>query len=202
MGLDVVHGEGGGTGRNRVMIGTDASPGHLLEHKRIAGKLVMLITMKRLILLGILACCSSSPANVGGTYSISGTNETNGCMINGWTMGNTFTGVTVVITQSGSSATAIVMGGGGQLFLDLLLNTHSFLGSVDGDAVKLAATGTNPQTSGNCTYTYDAEIDATLSGDELSGKINYTTATNGNSDCATIKNCVSFQNFNGTRPPM
>ena len=158
--------------------------------------------MKRLILLGILAGCSSSPANVGGTYSVTGTNETNGCNIPGWTQGNTFTGVNVVITQSGSSATAIVMGGGGQLFLDALLNTNSFMGSVDGDSVKLKAIGTRPQTSGNCTYTYNAEIDATLAGDELAGKINYTTATNGNSDCAAIKNCDSFQNFNGTRPPM
>lgn len=156
--------------------------------------------MKRLILLALCVGCSSSPANVAGDYTVAGTDRTNGCNFQNWMEGNTFN-ADVTITQNGSSATATVNGAAG-LALDLLLGTHTFTGSVDGNAIKLTATGTRANTSGNCTYTYNSEIDATLTGDTLTGKINYRAATNNNSDCATIQGCTSYQDFNGTRPPM
>jgi hypothetical protein len=158
--------------------------------------------MKRLILLAIFAACgSSNPVNVAGDYVVAGTYEANGCNINGWTQGNTFTGVQVTITQSGSQATAIVMGGAGFL-IGALIGTNAFSGSVDGDVVHLAAIGTRPQTSGNCAYTYNAIIDATLTGNALEGTLTYTALTNNNPDCATIQGCQSIQNFSGSRPPM
>ena len=158
--------------------------------------------MKSLFLLALAtAACSSSPANVAGDYSISGTSRTNGCMIQSWTEGNTFTGVQVTITQSGSTATATVMGGGG-FVLAGLLGTNAFTGTVDGDTIDLKAVGTAAKQSGNCTFTFNGEIKATLSGDALAGRIDYRAATNGNSDCATLTGCDSYQDFNGTRPPM
>jgi len=38
-----------------------------------------------------------------------------------------------------------------------------------------------------------------LSGDTLDGQIDYTSATNGNPDCAGIESCDSFQELTGTR---
>ncbi len=50
--------------------------------------------------------------------------------------------------------------------------------------------------------TFNSEIRAVIDGDILTGQINYTSATNGNPDCAGITGCRSFQDFNGTRPPL
>ena len=161
--------------------------------------------MKRAIWVAVvLAACSSSPANVAGTYTVAGTDEANGCMLGngGWMQGNTFTGVTVTITQTpGSSSATAMVTGLGSLGLDALLGTSSFTGSVDGDAVDLKAIGTVAQHSGNCTYTADGEIKATLSGDSLAGTIDYTTQTNNDTDCTGIQGCLSTQDFNGSRPP-
>ena len=159
--------------------------------------------MKRLLVAAALcAGCSSSPADVGGDYSISGTDRTNGCNLANFMEGQTFTGVQVTITQNGSTANAAVMGAGG-IALAVLLGTSSFSGNVDGDAVDLKAIGTAQKQIGNCTYTYNGEIKASLAGDALSGRIDYRAATNGNSDCMTmnIQGCDSYQDFNGTRPP-
>jgi len=38
-------------------------------------------------------------------------------------------------------------------------------------------------------------------GDTMTGRINYTPATNGNSDCAAVSGCLTYQEFNGSRPP-
>jgi hypothetical protein len=106
----------------------------------------------------------------------------------------------VTITQQGANATATVMGGGG-LVLDAVLGGNAFSGKVDGDALDLTLAGTRSNTTGNCTFTYNGEIKATLMTDALTGRINYVAATNGNSDCASIQGCLTFQDFNGTRPP-
>ena len=159
----------------------------------------MLGGMKRVIWLAFLVGCSSSPANVAGDYSFAVTNEADGCQI-GWTVNMSNTGVQVTITQSGSSATAVVMGGSG-FVLGVLLGTSTFTGTVDGDSMDLRAIGTAAKTMGNCTYTYDGEIAASISGDTITGHINYTTQTNNNTDCATLQNCKSFQKFTGARPP-
>jgi hypothetical protein len=157
--------------------------------------------MKRAIWLALVIGCSSSPANVAGTYTVAGTDEANGCMIGGnWTQNATFTGVLVTITQNGADATAMVTGAG-SLGLDALLGTSTFTGSVDGDVLDVTATGTVAQHSGNCTYTFNVTIRGTLSGNSLGGSIDYTAATNNDSDCSTIQGCTSTQNFNGSRPP-
>jgi hypothetical protein len=157
--------------------------------------------MKSLALLALLAACGSD-ANVAGDYTIAVTSKDNGCNINGWTVGAQSTGVTVTIEQSGSTATAMITGGGG-FVLGGLLGTSDFTGTIDGDDVDLTALGTNAKHAGNCTYTYNGEITATDSGDILTGRIDYRAADNGNPDCTTmmIHGCDSFQEFNGTRPP-
>lgn len=152
-------------------------------------------------LFGLLAACGSSdPADVAGEYTIALTNRDNGCELANWTVGAQSTGVTVTITQEGSRATADVTGGGG-LILDAVLGASVYTGEVDGNELLLELFGTRSQMRGNCTLTFNSEIDATLAGDALAGRIDYKAATNDNPDCAAVEGCVSFQEFNGTRPP-
>ncbi len=157
--------------------------------------------MKRLVVIGLLAACSSDPVNVAGNYTVGVTSRDNGCNLGGWTVGQMTSGISVQITQTGGDATANVTGFGAAFGLDVLLGSHAFTGTVDGNSLDLKIMGTNAQQSGNCTFTYTGEIVATSNGDSLAGRINYTPATNGNSDCAAITGCVSFQEFNGSRPP-
>ena len=162
-------------------------------------KLAMMPRMKHWGWLLVLAACGGS-ADVAGNYTIALTNRDNGCNFQGWTVGQQTTGVGVQITQNGSSVTAAVQGAG-TIGLDAALGSHTFTGSVSGDKLDLSITGTRALSMGNCAYTYNAAIAATSSGDALSGRITYTAATNGNSDCATLQGCMTFQDFNGTRPP-
>lgn len=162
-------------------------------------KLAMMPGMKHWGWLLVLAACGG-PADVGGNYTIALTNRDNGCTFQGWNVGDQTTGVSVVITQSGSSVSADVKDLA-SVGLDAALGSHTFTGSVNGDKLSLAITGTKAQSMGNCAFTYNATITATSSGDALTGRIDYTAATNGNSDCATLQGCLSFQDFNGTRPP-
>jgi hypothetical protein len=106
------------------------------------------------------------------------------------------------IAQNGTEATATVGGATGP-FLDLVLGDHIFKGSVDGDFLHLTLIGVRAQTSGNCAYTYNAVLDATLVGNALEGTLDYKAQTNGNPDCASmsITGCVSEQALSGSRPP-
>jgi hypothetical protein len=149
--------------------------------------------------LGV-AACSDDPADLAGEYSASITLRDNGCNLAGWQVGSTSSAIPVSITQSGDTASASV-GGLAALALELTLGGAIFTGSVSSNDFELRVVGTQPQTTGNCTFTYDGELSGTLSGDSISGKLSFTTATNNNSDCAPIKTCVSFQDFAASRPP-
>jgi hypothetical protein len=147
-----------------------------------------------------VAGCGSDPADVAGTYTISLTNRENGCMFANWVVGEQTTGVRVTITQSGDSASASVEGTAGAFF-DLWLGGHVYTGTVDGDELSLELFGNRPQTLGNCAFTYNSRITATIHGDALSGRVEYTAKTNNNPDCAALESCITYQDFNGTRPP-
>ncbi len=135
-----------------------------------------------------------------GDYTIALTNRDNGCNLANWTVGEQSSNIPVVIAQDGSTATANVMAGAG-VVLDLALGSHLYEGEIDGDELFLELFGSRSQTQGNCTFTFNSEIDASIDGDTLTGVINYKAATVGNPDCAPLEGCVSFQEFNGTRPP-
>jgi hypothetical protein len=158
--------------------------------------------MKSLIfLVGVLAmtaCSGGDPADVEGMYTVSTTNRDDGCHL-GWNVGDTNQGITVVITQNGESAIAEIQGGAGFL-VGIVVGTNTLSGSVDGNDLDLFAAGTRPKTSGNCTYTTDGRINATLTGDALQGTMRYIANTNNNTDCAAVA-CTSTQDFAGTRPP-
>ena len=160
--------------------------------------------MKSLVVFALLATacpgCSSDPAQIAGDYTVGVTNRDNGCNFANWTAGGMTANVGVKIAQSGSSVTADVTGGVGAV-LDFAFGASSFTGTIDGEDLDLKLEGTRVQQSGTCTFTYNGEILATASGDILMGRINYTPATNGNSDCAAVAGCLTYQDFNGSRPP-
>ncbi len=153
-----------------------------------------------ILLIGVLAACTSDPVDAEGTYTVSVTNRENGCNFDPWTVGNSATNITTVINQEGTSAGAEVTGVTGG-YLDLILGSHVFNGSVDGDELDLKILGTRSAVTGNCTFTLDARLHATLDGDVLTGRIDYSKHGNGNSDCAPLDGCITYQDMNGTRPP-
>ena len=150
--------------------------------------------------LGLAAACGSDPANVAGTYAMALTNRANGCAIANWTEGPIGGTVTMVVTQSDASASADVQGLA-RAALDALTGGHVFTGPVDGDDVALTITGTRAMSQGACAYTIDADLDATLTGDTLSGSVFYRARTNGAADCGALTGCQSQQDFAGARPP-
>src|SRR6185503_10847890 len=151
--------------------------------------------MRYLALLICVAACGTDDANVAGNYSLVVTNGDNGCNFMNWTSGDSVT-ASVAVTQDQNNVTATVMGIPAVL-LEAAVGGHVFTGRISGDALILQLLGTRSNTTGNCTYTYNAELRATSSGDVLSGQINYVAATKGNPDCAGITNCRSFQDVNG-----
>ena len=154
------------------------------------------------LLLGIAAVagCGDDPANVAGDYSIAVTNRSNGCDLTNWTEGNTAQDIPVEIVQNGSAATADVTGGVGGL-LDVWLGSSLFTGEVAGNHLDLLLTGTTEYAEGECDYTMNATIDATLDGDALEGEIRYEAQTDLDPECGDLTGCVSVQEFVGVRPP-
>jgi hypothetical protein len=147
-----------------------------------------------------VAACGDDPANIAGNYTVAVTNGTNGCNLMSWQDGSSTSGIGVTITQDGTDATAIVEGLVGA-YLMAGLGSRTFTGNVDGTDLDLDLIGTNPQTTGNCTFTYNALLDGSIDGDVITGTITYTAATNDQTDCAPLEGCESIQAFNGTRPP-
>jgi hypothetical protein len=147
-----------------------------------------------------LAACDSSPANVAGDYTLNLTNHEDSCAFPSWTEGNSTSGVAFTITQNGSAIDGTI-GGVAGAYVDALLGSKTFNGSVDGDQLTLVLHGTRAFNQGGCTYTVTGTATATLASDVLQGTIVYTTATNGSPDCGTLEGCHATQVFNGTRPP-
>ncbi|HEY0252984.1 MAG TPA: hypothetical protein VGC41_15720 [Kofleriaceae bacterium] len=158
--------------------------------------------MKSFVVLAFLlgGCGTDDPVVVSGTYTVGVTNRDNGCNFANWTVGAMNSGIAITVSQSADKVTADVTGGTG-LYLDIAFGSSAFTGTVDGNTLDLKLEGTRVQQSGTCTYTYNGEIQATTNGDLLTGKINYVPATNGNSDCAAVSGCLSYQDFTGSRPP-
>jgi hypothetical protein len=158
--------------------------------------------MNRLALFAglVAAACSSNPVDVTGDYSVQITNGSNGCMFANYTVGNSTMDIPVTVTQNGAAATATVTGTAGD-YLNLVLGSNAFVGTVDGSSLALTLTGNRAESSGDCAFTYNATLDADLADNSLSGTIDYTSDTNNGSDCAAITGCVTTQDFAGSRPP-
>ncbi len=110
------------------------------------------------------------------------------------------TGVALTVTQNGEAVTASVGGVSGAA-LDLVLASHEFVGTIDGEHMDLRITGERAASMGACAYTLNADVAADIDGDTLTGTITYRPQTNGASDCNYLNTCSNVQAFNGTRPP-
>jgi hypothetical protein len=144
--------------------------------------------------------CNSNtpPADFAGQYTINATNRMNECQLDGWTVGDAWTGVPVAITQSGSAVSIRVQGALGA-GLELFYGGSQFDGSVSGDRVHAKLTGA-PGSDGSCAFTPYADLDGVLSGDTITGYIYWRYDTNSSSDCGVRAACENEQVFNGTRP--
>lgn len=160
-----------------------------------------------MVLLALLAAASAcgddgggTPTDAAGDWTLAITNGDNGCDFDQWQVGQTASSIPFTITQSGADVTGNVGGLAGTT-LDVVLGSHTFTGDVAGHNALMTLYGERSATSGNCTWTVNATIDADVDGDVMVGTIDYTIATNGNPDCASREGCHTVQQFNGTRPP-
>jgi hypothetical protein len=150
--------------------------------------------------------------DVAGTFDIQLTNMTNGCDVTPWTEGM-FDLSTLTLTQDGSTDTATLLAHGDiENVLTSFLGTNVFTGGDMQDAnsqanlidLDLKAVGMLRKSSGNCTWTFDAEITASLSnggvyGRNIEGSLYYRASDDGNPDCAplAIHGCETFLSFFG-----
>lgn len=142
---------------------------------------------------------SSPPADFTGVYSVSVTDETNGCNYGGWTVGKTAQNVELDVTQSGGNVTGQVKGLANVYFA--LLGIGPLNGTANGASAEMSATGTNSVKSGSCAYFVRATIDVTLTGDTVNGTVTYSNQTNGDPSCGALATCTSTQDIAGSRPP-
>jgi hypothetical protein len=160
-----------------------------------------------LALLLTSACSGGSlqatpPANIAGAYSVTLTNGDNGCQFTNFTGAPPTQDVHVTLQQQGATATGSVTGLAG-LFFSIVLGTmaQQFQGTVSGDSFTLTAHGANAFHAGQCTFTIEATLSGTITGDTIQGQLVYTESTNGSPDCAYHATCSSTQSFAGARAP-
>jgi hypothetical protein len=153
-----------------------------------------------IVVLMVLGCGSDTPANVAGTYTLSIAVQQNDCGILTNSVGDTSSGVEIVVTQTGSEASAKVKGVGGALLI-AAMGTDTFTGKISGNSLDMSIDGTMAGSSGTCAYMRNAHLVANLSGDVLTGNVYYSFSTNKAADCGTRDTCQDIQKFNGTRPP-
>jgi hypothetical protein len=153
------------------------------------------------LLLGLGGCGSGDEftSNVAGNYTVALTNGASSCNFEQWMVGQETTGVGLAITQDGKNVHATV-GDPTALFFTVAFGSADFDGSIQGNSFTLTNYGQRTANQGNCSYTYNATVEATQSGDSISGTITYATKTNGNPDCDAVE-CSASQEFNGSRPP-
>jgi hypothetical protein len=147
-----------------------------------------------------LACGSSTPADVSGQYTVDITDEQNGCAFSDFTEGSSATDIPVEVNQDNASITVTVMGVAGAV-LTLGLGNDAFTGTVDGESFNATVVGNKSFGSGGCSYTLNAAITGTITGDAIAGSIDYTSETTSGSACGSITGCETTQDYSGTRPP-
>jgi hypothetical protein len=148
------------------------------------------------------ACGSDPPVYVGGDYTIAVTARENGCGFGNWTPGATASNIQLQILQSpGSPSLSGTIQGGTGFLVQVLLGTNAFTGRVSGNQIEALLVGTNMLSQGTCQYRIQVDLKGDLSGDVLTGTIDYSTSTDHSSACGALEGCHSVQDFNGTRPP-
>jgi hypothetical protein len=146
--------------------------------------------------LGLIGC---APADVAGTYTVALSNGPNDCAFDGWDASGEATGVGVTVTQDEENVSLDVTGLIESLFLNGILGSDTFTGTVSGNHVSATILGTVNRTDSGCSagYRLIANLEADLRGDVLEGDIEYAPQTY---ECFE-EGCGNMQLFSGVRPP-
>ena len=154
-----------------------------------------------LSVLGPCACSSDDgfTADVAGVYTVAITNGTSTCNFPNWMDGKETSGIGLTITQSGQTIQGTLDGIWGAFYM-LAFGSANFDGTIKGNTLTMTNYGSRTQSTGNCSYTYNATVQGTQTGDSISGTITYSAATNNNPDCSAVQ-CSASQKFSGSRPP-
>jgi hypothetical protein len=152
-------------------------------------------------LLGLCSCSSNDEftADVAGVYSVGITNQESTCPFDNWVVGKETPGIGLSITQDGQTVHGALDGLIG-VFFAAAFGSANFDGSIKGNSLTLNNYGTRAQMMGNCSFTYNATVQGTQTGDSIAGTITYSAATNNNPDCSAVE-CSASQKFSGSRPP-
>ncbi len=147
-----------------------------------------------------LACGGSTPVDFAGMYTVTVVNgATNPCNLANWTAGSSNGNIPVTVTQDNTTA-QFAVGGVAGLYLDLVIQTSSFSGTVMSDTFTATYLGTKPLTQQTCTYMIDLALSATLTSDtNLGGTLTYTATTNGDPTCGALNTCSQVQTLVGVR---
>lgn len=148
-----------------------------------------------------LSGCGDDPVDAAGDYSVNLTNGDNECMLDGWTAGETASGIPFRVQQDGADVTGTIEGLVGT-WVNATFGGRTFQGRVSGSHLDMTLFGTRSFAEGSCASTVNIDLDADLTGDVLVGVLRYTAQTNGSPDCpALLATCANEQSFNGARPP-
>ncbi len=150
--------------------------------------------------LSSLVFLGCAPADVSGDYVVTVTSGSNACGLDGWTESDSAE-VRMEIVQADADANATVTGLGGTV-LNLWLGDNRFAGDVAGSSVQMTLIGTRSHSNGDCDFTINAELDATVDEQIIEGMIRYRPVTDGATSCGTLADCENTQTFVGTRPPV
>ena len=155
---------------------------------------------KLFVLSGFVVACSSAPTNFAGTYAFTETENADNCNFGSstWTQGSTST-FTGNFTQDGTAA-QITVTGAVALYLDLVVGTATFQGTVSGNTFTTEFIGTKKTTDGACSYTENIGISASLdSNSVISGTITLTPVTNNDPSCGAKNSCSNTETLSGNR---
>ena len=161
--------------------------------------------MRRLAFVIALAGCYdwdalSSQIDFSGKYTIVLTNGQNGCMLGSWTVGVMSDAIPLQIQQSGRGQVDAQIGGVTGDFINFFCGSKDLIGSVTGNQMDASIMCTKDTMMNTCAFRYLAHTQATLNGNHLTGRIDYTTIiTTDTADCNPIRNCTSSQTYTGNR---
>src|SRR5689334_18211446 len=110
-----------------------------------------------LVLASVLGACSGSDASTpqpaadfSGKYTVSLTNQANGCNYANWQVGQTAQGIPFDITQTGANVTGQVQGLANITFA--ILGIGALTGTASGGTASLSNVGTTSLKQGQCAY--------------------------------------------------
>lgn len=138
-----------------------------------------------------------------GEYTLTVTNDVNGCGFDEWREGESNDGFPLSIAQDGDELRG-TLEGTWAIAADILLGNHSATGTANGNSMEMRLQGSRHlQIRGGCQdFVVDAIMEGTLDRDYLEGVTAYRVVeTDESSSCEGMTGCETLQLFNGTRPP-